>query len=819
MATVDRGLPASPMMPSSFDHLAPCRLPACWVLLPWLLLPLRGQSDYATPYVFTTLAGTSSIGSADGTGSAARFYQPQGVAVDPAGNLYVADSDNETIRKISPTGAVTTLAGAPGETGGADGVGSQARFNFPSSLVVDGAGNLFVADANNHTIRKVTPAGAVTTLAGAAGISGYTDGSVATARFNRPEGITVDPAGNLYVADAGNHLIRKISPAGLVTTVAGSADAAGTVDGTGSTARFGTPFRIAVDAAGTLYVTDSTNWDIRKITPGGTVTTLYYGHYESLYGSRAPTNVPTGIAVTASGRIFFADSETGTIDELGPSGEVTILAGTEGPPGSADGTGPAARFNNPRGLTADNVGNLFVADRDNNTIRKVSPSAQVTTVAGLGLDDSHGNRDGIGSLARFDDFASIAVSPAGNVYVGSGGVRPISVAGAVTTLAGTAGMSVAGMAVDSSGTIYVTDADNSVIRKITPAGIVTVLAGAPGQSGSTDGTGSEARFFYPEGITVDPAGTIYVTEPWLGTIRKITTAGLVTTIAGQAGVNGSADGTGAAARFDYPRGITADLAGNLYVADASANNTIRKISPAGAVTTLAGLAGSPGHADGTGSAARFGSPEGVAVDSSGNVFVNDAGNATIRKITPAGMVTTLAGLAGFPGQQDGLGRDARFNNLAGIAVDAAGTLYVTSGTTVGMGELAGPPVFVIQPESQTVTEGAYVEITAMATGVPAPTYVWYFNGGHEFASGNTLRFIPRAIDNERSYVVVASNALGRVTSNQVKVTVTPAPTPSTDPTPPQGQTTSGGGGAVESWFIFALLALGATRRLTVRAAR
>jgi sugar lactone lactonase YvrE len=793
--------------------MAPYRLPACWALLSCLLLPLRGQSDYATPYVFTTLAGTSSIGSADGTGSAARFYQPQGVAVDPSGNLYVADSDNETIRKISPTGVVTTLAGAPGETGGADGSGSQARFNFPSSLVVDGAGNLFVADANNHTIRKVTPAGAVTTLAGAAGVSGSADGTGGAARFNRPEGIAVDPAGNLYIADAGNHLVRKISPAGLVSTVSGSAEAAGSVDGTGSAARFGTPFRIAVDAAGTLYVTDSTNWDIRKITPGGTVTTLYYGHYESLYGRRAPTNVPTGIAVTASGRIFFADSETGTIDELGPSGEVTILAGTEGTPGSADGTGPAARFNNPRGLTADAAGYLFVADRDNNTIRKVSPAARVTTVAGLGLDASHGNLDGLGALARFDDFASIAVSPAGNGYVGSGGVRPISASGAVTTLAGTAGLSFAGMAVDSSGTIYVTDAESSVIRKITPAGIVTVLAGAPGQIGSNDGPGGEARFFFPGGITVDATGTIYVTEPWLGTIRKITPAGMVTTFAGQAGVNGSADGTGTAARFGYPLGIAADPAGNLYVTDASDNNTIRKISPAGVVTTLAGLAGTPGHADGTGSAARFGSPDGVVVDAAGNVFVNDAGNATIRKITPAGVVTTVAGLAGFPGQQDGLGRDARFHYLTGIAVDAAGTLYVTSGTTVGIGQLAGPPVITAQPQSQTVVSGGTVQLSAAAAGLPAPTFQWYYNGNpYSGATGSTLSFANARGADAGEYYVVATNSLGAATSSKATLSIAagPASTPAT---------TGGGGGAIEHWFILALLALGATRRLTVRDAR
>ena len=216
-----------------------------------------------------------------------------------------------------------------------------------------------------------------------------------------------------------------------------------------------------------------------------------------------------------------------------------------------------------------------------------------------------------------------------------------------------------GVAVDSAGNVYVADTNNYTIRKITPSGVVSTLAGLAGSPGSADGTGSAARFNDPYGVAVDSAGNVYVADTGNNTIRKITPSGVVSTLAGLAGSIGSADGTGSAARFFQPYGVAVDSAGNVYVADTN-NNTIRKITPSGVVSTLAGLAGSFGSADGTGSAARFYYPEGVAVDSAGNVYVADTGNDTIRKITPSGVVSTLAGLAGSIGSADGTGSAARF---------------------------------------------------------------------------------------------------------------------------------------------------------------
>jgi IPT/TIG domain/NHL repeat/GYF domain 2 len=684
------------------------------VLLALLLGIGLAAAARAQTYTFTHLAGNvGDAGIEDGTGSAARFYFPRGVAVDGSGNVYVADTYNQTIRKITPAGVVTTLAGTAGSVGSADGTGSAARFSYPSGVAVDGSGNVYVADTN--TIRKITPTGVVTTLAGTAGASGSADGTGSAARFASPVGVAVDGSGNVYVADFYNNTIRKITPAGVVTTLAGTAGTSGSTDGTGSAARFRIPYGVAVDSSGNVYVADTYNQTIRKITPAGVVTTLAgtAGSWGSVdgTGSAARFASPVGVAVDGSGNVYVADSGNHTIRKITPAGVVTTLAGTAGSVGSADGTGSAAQFNFPRGVAVDGSGNVYVADT--NTIRKITPAGVVTTLAGTA--GTSGSADGTGSAARFYSPRGVAVDGSGNVYVAdtfNSTIRKITPAGVVTTLAGTAGSvgsadgtgsaarfdDPSGVAVDGSGNVYVADTWNHTVRKITPAGVVTTLAGTAYSYGSADGTGSAARFCFPRGVAVDGSGNVYVADTNNGTIRKITPAGVVTTLAGTALSGGSADGTGSAARFYSPSGVAVDSSGNVYVADAG-NSTIRKITPAGVVTTLAGTAGSVGSADGTGSAARFYSPSGVAVDGSGNVYVADTN--TIRKITPTGVVTTLAGTAGTSGSTDGTGSAARFSSPVGVAVDGSGNVYVadTSNNAIRKGVPAIPDVATIDAAS------------------------------------------------------------------------------------------------------------------------
>jgi sugar lactone lactonase YvrE len=320
----------------------------------------------------TTIAGSGIQGATDETGTAASFSYPKGVTVDVSGNIYIADNYNHKIRKISPAGVVSTLAGN-GTAGATNATGTAASFSSPMGLTVDAAGNVYVADSANHKIRKITPTGIVTTLAGT-GSTGWTDATGTSASFDAPSGVTVDPSGNIYVADTYNHKIRKITPTGVVTTFAGG-NISGWTNGTGTAARFDSPIGATMDISGNLYIGEYGNNEIRKITPAKVVTTLAGGLMSGSNngtGSAASFDRPMGVAVDASGNVYIADSANYLIRKITTAGVVTTLAGSSDNLGSIDAIGTAAKFYRPIGVAVDASGNVYVADTNNHKIRKIS---------------------------------------------------------------------------------------------------------------------------------------------------------------------------------------------------------------------------------------------------------------------------------------------------------------------------------------------------------------------------------------------------------------------------------------------------------------
>lgn len=385
------------------------RLFYTFFILPTLSPAVFGQANYAPPYTFASLAGLPQMsGTNDGTGSFAGFNLPTGPAVDKAGNLYLADNGNNTIRKVTPAGVVTTLAGQPEVHGTNDGTGSAAQFFGPAAVAVDSADNVYVADFDNYTVRKLTPVGTnwmVSTLAGTPGVYGTNDGTGSAARFYYPAGVAVDSARNVYVADFFNHTIRKLTQMDtnwVVTTLAGVALSSGTNDGIGRAARFHNPGSIAVDSANNLYVADTGGCTIRKMTQIGTnwmVTTL------AGLGNKVGTNdgtadsarfhLPQGVALDANSNLYVADTGNDTIRKLTLSGTnwvVTTLAGVALTSGTNDGTGSVALFDQPYGVAVDSAGSLYVADSGNDTIRRgfLANGAPVLAANNGGLTFSNG---------------------------------------------------------------------------------------------------------------------------------------------------------------------------------------------------------------------------------------------------------------------------------------------------------------------------------------------------------------------------------------------------------------------------------------------
>jgi sugar lactone lactonase YvrE len=505
------------------------------------------------------------------SGATSSSYTVTGAtSADDGSYTVVVSNSGGSVTSAAATLRVTGIAVLAGQIGGEgyqDGTASEARFWGPTGIALDAAGNVYVADDN--AVRKITPAGVVSTLVGSPRTCGDQAGSGSAAMLCYPSGVAVDTSGNVYAVD-GSTTIWKIDPTGSMTVEA--------------TATGGCPSGVAVDFT-LIYVSDGCFGQISMITNGqlGGIATL-------------TPDMPVSLSVAAGTQNVYVANNSVVQEVAFGNNAVTTLAGTPGVNGSANGTGAAAQFG--------------------------------CSLQGIGF-----------------------------------------------SYAQTGATGASGIATTALGISYVTDYCNNEVRVVTADGAVTTLAGSTAPPGAGNGTGAAAQFWGPAGIAVDPSGNLYVADYLNALIRKITPAGAVSTYAGQTPHAGSVDGTALQASFRYPLGITVDSAGNLYVADTD-NDAIRKITPAGVVSTLAGLPTVYGAANGTGSAARFAYPEGIAVDSKGNLFVADTQNQIIREVTPTGVVTTVAGIVGTVGSADGPPGIAAFNYPIGVAIDSADNLYV-----------------------------------------------------------------------------------------------------------------------------------------------
>jgi len=695
---------------------------------------LRAQSLTVTTLAgaFNETTAYNQAGTLDGQGAAARFSYYNGVAADGLGNIYVADTGHQLLRRISATGLVTTIAGQMGVTGETDRSGTAASFAITGPIAVAPNGNIYLAERDR--IRVVTPAGAVSTLAvtwsandsfdafngllalacDSAGTlyaadfarvlkispsglvstlagqmqQGSLDGPGYFAEFEEIGGLAVDAGGNIYASDTVAENIRKITPSGAVTTIAGIpagpnfapngiATGAGFLDGQGTLARFSAPAGIAVDAAGEVYVADANNYALRRISPSGQVTTVAGGNWrgESGWGNgsgyAAEFSGPEFLTSDSSGSLYVGDGATirkAVNSPLAPRIDVSPASQTV--PAASTVTFQVFADGNP-GLTYQwqefSQWTLsWTPLDDGGAISGSASSVLILTNVSSTLAGAQFRCVVSSSLGSATSFgAELLVSP------------PIVVVPLqVTTLAGPASSNsalapfsfAAGLKADPLLNIYVADEDNNRIRKVSPNGTVTTLAG--GTAGYADGTGMAAQFNFPSAVAVDAAGNVLVADAGNGAIRRISPAGVVTTLWGKSGPGVSPL---APSLLGNPSGLALNAQGDLLISDFT-RNAIFLAPLSGAMTLLAG--GMREGADGVDLGSVFNSPGGLAVDSAGNIYLADTGNNVIRKINAAGVVTTAAGQVGVAGALDGLVANALFNSPKGVAVDGAGNIYV-----------------------------------------------------------------------------------------------------------------------------------------------
>jgi uncharacterized protein (TIGR03437 family) len=640
------------------------------------VLDLLGQ-----PYTISTVAGTDRLLDG-GSAASAPLRQPRSVAADASGNVYIADTTDNRIRRVSFTGTISTYAGTgvPGYSGDRGKAGA-AELSGPTGVAVDASGNLYVADRGNFRVRRITLDGTINTIAGT-GFSGFSgDNGPATSARVSPVAVAIDSKGNLYIADGPNYRIRKVDLNGTITTIAGVGTSGFSGDnGPAISALTGLVTGMAVDSAGSIYLADLSAERVRKIDTAGMISTIA-GHGDFGYvDDGAPANMsimlPAGVAIDGFGNLLISDLNLSAVRRVDLATGLIFTVAGNGSPGFLGDNGAATNgeMNGPSGLAVDGNNQIYVADLLNARVRKIAGSV-ITTFAGTGI------RDGSPAASAFLNLPEgLAVSGTNNALVADTGnmvARRFNIGGTIGSI-GQLQAPPHGVAVDQSGNYYVTD-DEPLVLKITPGGVTSIVAGnsQDGYSGD-NGPATAAMISAPYGVAVDSANNVYLTDFNNNRIRKVSASGTITTIAGNGKFIFSGDNGSALLAGLDPFDVAVDNKSNLYVAD-RINNRIRKITADGTITTVAGT-GEPGYAGdgGPATSALLNFPTGIAVDNAGNLYIVDGANFVVRRVTANGLITTIAGNGKFfPSSGDGGPAISAAIAPYRVAVDTAGSVYVT----------------------------------------------------------------------------------------------------------------------------------------------
>jgi trimeric autotransporter adhesin len=690
----------------------------------------------AQQYTISTVAGGAPPAT-PAAATSASIGRPNRVAVDPAGTLYF--SSLNTVFSVNASGTLSVVAGnSRAGFSGDGGPAASAQLNNPQGIAVDAAGNVYIADSGNNRVRVVSAQGIIDTFAGngqfasaSGSLFSYGDGGPATqAQLHQPSGVAVDTAGNVYIADTADNVIRKVTTDGVIATVAGNSYPSYSGDNDFATkAELLRPGDVAVDSSANIYIADSGNARIRKVTSDGKINTIvgsgtigYSG--DGGVATKAALSQPMALALDASGNIYIAENGDSRIRKVDSKGNISTLAGngTAGP--SSDGADATkVSLNFPTGVAVDGAGNVYIADTLNLRVRKVASGGAISTAAGNGNFSYSG--DGLAATrAQLNSPEAVAADLAGNLYIADTGnnvVRRVASDGTIASLAGNgqAGSAAGqlnapqGLAVDASGNVYIADTQNARVVKVAAGGAITTVAGngTPGYGGD-GGAATGAQLSSPMGLAADTSGNLYIADFSNSRVRKVASDGTITTVAGNGSAGYSGDGGPAAnAQLNLPQDVAVDAAGNLYIAD-TGNTVIRRVTSGGAISTVAGT-GFPGFSGDGGQAtsAQLGNPTAVAADAVGNVYIADSGR--IRRVLPGGIILTIAGtgVRGYSGD-GGPAAAAALNAPSGIASDASGNLFVA--------DTGNNAVRLLQPGGSGVTIQSVVNGASNLAGAVSP---------------------------------------------------------------------------------------------------